>query len=353
MNKTKKMKYWLLIVLIAVVQSVSAQQYHDAAAFDAYGNVKWILTDVGLLYFNEDGRLDKSKSTALSDYEKYQIERDVTGYVKQITTDFETIHFAYDAEHKLTKKTVRGSGKYSTTYERDTENKYQTEVTRMLSGRQENTAIKFRIYDDGENWICKSVKEGGESKKEKRVVGYRFDMSNYVIEDASKAMSLIDILDNPGMLQIDIFKYKARELNKMLTAKGIKGGISYKEFYKTKDYHGMPIDPSILASSSKEFPIYYKCYVHPFTRHKSSTYTLTLMVDELLAKNLPLKVIARFGTYGMSQQVREEYGVSFKYNSYPCEVINQIKWITNKGEKRDVSQLEIGMYKSEEEILPR
>lgn len=105
----------------------------------------------------------------------------------------------------------------------------------MLSGRQENTAIKFRIYDDAENWICKSVKEGNSSKKEKRVVGYRFDMSNYVIEDASKrTMSLIDILDNPGMLQIDIFKYKARELNKMLTAKGIKGGISYKRILQDK-----------------------------------------------------------------------------------------------------------------------
>lgn len=102
MNKMKRMKYWLLLALIATVQSVSAHQYHDAAAFDAYGNVKWVLTDVGLLYFNEDGRLDKSKSTALSDYEKYQIERDATGYVKKITTDFETMYFTYDAEHKLT-----------------------------------------------------------------------------------------------------------------------------------------------------------------------------------------------------------------------------------------------------------
>lgn len=115
MNKMKRMKYWLLLALIATVQSVSAHQYHDAAAFDAYGNVKWVLTDVGLLYFNEDGRLDKSKSTALSDYEKYQIERDATGYVKKITTDFETMYFTYDAEHKLTKKTVRGSSNYSTT----------------------------------------------------------------------------------------------------------------------------------------------------------------------------------------------------------------------------------------------
>lgn len=57
MNKMKRMKYWLLLALIATVQSVSAHQYHDAAAFDAYGNVKWVLTDVGLLYFNEDGRL--------------------------------------------------------------------------------------------------------------------------------------------------------------------------------------------------------------------------------------------------------------------------------------------------------
>lgn len=353
MNKMKRMKYWLLLALIATVQSVFAHQYHDAAAFDAYGNVKWVLTDVGLLYFNEDGRLDKSKSTALSDYEKYQIERDATGYVKKITTDFETMYFTYDAEHKLTKKTVRGSSNYSTTYERDAENKYQTEVTRMLSGRQENTAIKFRTYDDGENWICKSVKEGGESKIEKRVVGYWFDMSNYKIEDASKAMSLIDILDNPGMLQVDIFKYKARELNKMLMAKGIKGGISYKEFYKIKNYHGMFLNPSVLALSSKEFPRWYKCYVDPSLNQRSSTYTLTLMVDELLAKKLSLKVIARFGTYGMSQQVREEYGVSFKYNSYPCEVINQIRWIPNKGEKLNAGQLEIGMYKSEEEILPR
>ncbi len=55
----------------------------------------------------------------------------------------------------------------------------------------------------------------------------------------------------------------------------------------------------------------------------------------------------------MSHQVREEYGISFKYNCYPCEVINQIRWIPNKGEKLNASQLEIGMYKSEEEILTR
>lgn len=40
-------------------------------------------------------------------------------------------------------------------------------------------------------------------------------------------------------------------------------------------------------------------------------------------------------------------------NCYPCEVINQIRWIPNKGEKLNASQFEIGMYKSEEEILTR
>ncbi len=103
-----RIRYVLLAAFMLLCQMGYAQKYHDAAAFDAYGNVKWILTDVGLLYFNEDGRLEKSKSTALSDYEKYQIERDAAGYMKKITTDFETLIFTYDANHKLIKKTGKG-----------------------------------------------------------------------------------------------------------------------------------------------------------------------------------------------------------------------------------------------------
>ena len=59
MNK----RFSLALVLCSIFTTLFAQNYHDAAAFDAYGHVKWILTDVGMYYFGEDGRLDKSKST--------------------------------------------------------------------------------------------------------------------------------------------------------------------------------------------------------------------------------------------------------------------------------------------------
>ena len=73
-NKIMNKRFSLALVLCSIFTTLFAQNYHDAAAFDAYGHVKWILTDVGMYYFGEDGRLDKSKSTALADYEKYQIE---------------------------------------------------------------------------------------------------------------------------------------------------------------------------------------------------------------------------------------------------------------------------------------
>ena len=335
----KRMKYCLLLVLISVVQSVSAQQYHDAAAFDAYGNVKWILTDVGLLYFNEDGRLDKSKSTALSDYGKYQIERDATGYVKKITTDFETLLFTYDAEHKLVKKTVRGSGNYSTTYERDNNSNYQTETTRALSGRQENTSIKYYCHKAGDNWIFKEVNEGGDMKNEKRVVGYWFDQTNYV-GDATKNISLFTILDNPGLLHLDIFKYKTKELKKMLQDKGegVKssmGSLDFKDYDKT--YHGMKLTPYILSVSLKEVPYCYKCDVMTKALKTNAVYTMSLLVEDLLAKNVPLKVVAK---YGGSSVRHKGYGVSFMYNGRLCKIMTNDDFIST-------SWIEIKMYKSD------
>ena len=55
MNK----RFSLALVLCSIFTTLFAQNYHDAAAFDANGHVKWILTDVGMSYFGEDGPLNK------------------------------------------------------------------------------------------------------------------------------------------------------------------------------------------------------------------------------------------------------------------------------------------------------
>lgn len=334
-----RMKYWLLLALMVISRSVSAQQYHDAAAFDAYGNVKWILTDMGLLYFNEDGRLDKSKSTALSDYEKYQIERDAAGYVKKITTDFETQLFAYDANHKLSKKTVRGGNNYTTVYEREGNSNYQTETTRVLSGRQENTAIKYYCHKAGDNWIYKEFCEGSDMKNEKRVVGYWFDQTNYA-GDAAKNISVFTILDNPGLLHFDIFKYKTKDLKKMLQDKGVNvkssmGSLDFKGYDKT--YHGMTLSPTIFSVSLKEEPYLYQCNVMVKILKTNMVYTMSLLVEELLAKNVPLKVVAKYG----GSAVRDKgYGVAFMYNGRPCRIVTNDDYTST-------NWIEIKMYKSD------
>ncbi len=335
-------KFALLAVLAMLCQIGHAQKYHDAAAFDAYGHVKWILTDVGLLYFNEDGRLDKSKSTALSDYEKYQIDRDAAGYVKKITTDFEVMTFAYDSDGKLVKKTVRGSGNFTTTLERDADNKYQTETTRVLSGRQENTSIKYNCNSDGSNWVCKATNTGGEMKSEKRVVGYWFDSSVYT-GDPGKNISVPGLLDNPCSLSVDWFKCTADELKKMMKGKGLKvkssSGLLSTDYPQT--WRGLSVYFFSVSHSSKKNPYKLSFMFHEKPLKKTAaSHTLTLMIDELLDKNIPLKVVARFGKYGMAGQLRQEYGVSFTYKGYPCELFNQIRIY----KEADMSSVKLNMY---------
>lgn len=338
-----RIRYVLLAAFMLLCQMGYAQKYHDAAAFDAYGNVKWILTDVGLLYFNEDGRLEKSKSTALSDYEKYQIERDAAGYVKKITTDFETLIFTYDANHKLIKKTVKGGSNYTTIYERDENSNYQTETTKVLSGRQENTAIKYYCHKAGDNWIFKEVNEGGDMKNEKRVVGYWFDQTNYM-GDAAKNISVFTILDNPGLLHLDIFKYKTKELKKMLQDKGVNvkssmGNLDFKDYDKT--YHGMKLIPTVFSVSLKDEPYLYQCNVMTRVLKTNMVYTMSLLVEDLLAKNVPLKVVAK---YGGSSVRHKGYGVSFMYNGRPCRIV------TND-DNYSTWWIEIKMYKSDHHVL--
>ncbi len=337
-----RIRYALLAVLTMLCQMGHAQTYHDAVAFDAYGHVKWILTDVGLLYFNEDGRLDKSKSTALSDYEKYQIDRDAAGYVKKITTDFETMTFAYDSDGKLVKKTVRGSGNFTTTIERDADNKYQTETTRVLSGRQENTSIKFNCDSDGSNWVCKATNTGGEMKSEKRVVGYWFAPSAYT-SDLGKNISVPGLLDNPCTLSVDWFKCTSDELKKMMKQKGLKvnssSGLLSADYPQT--WRGLSIYFSSISQSSKKNPYCLSFMFHEKPLKKTAApHTLTLMIDELLDKNIPLKAVARFGTYGMAGRFRQEYGVSFTYKGYPCELLNQIHVL----KEADMSHVKLYMY---------
>lgn len=326
----------LVLALWAVVASLFAQKYHDAAAFDAYGHVKWILTDVGLYYFGEDGRLDKSKSTALADYDKYQIERNASGYISKITTDFEVQTFAYTADHRLAKITVKGGSNYSVGYERDDDQGYQTETTKVLSGRQENTSVRYFRHKDAENWVCKTVNTGGNYKIEKRVVGYWFDQANYTAAP-SQSITLMEMLDNPGMLPVDIFKYKFGELKKMVKEKGYKINVSQSsltvdDFPRT--YHNLTVYPHLFGLTAKEPPYLSEFRLVARRGQTNAVYALTLLVDELLSRNIPMKTLAQY------PDRHKGYGVVFTYHGYPCRVMVNEDYAST-------SHIMVEMYKNE------
>ena len=332
MNK----RFSLALVLCSIFTTLFAQKYHDAAAFDAYGHVKWILTDVGMYYFGEDGRLDKSKSTALADFEKNLIERNASGYISKITTDFETQTFTYTTDHRLAKIMVRGASNYSVSYERDDDNGYQTETTKVISGRQDNTSERYFRHKDAENWVCKTVSTGGNYKTEKRVVGYWFDQANYTVAPA-QSISLMEMLNNPAMLPVDIFKYESKEVKKMLRDKGYKtstfqGYVQIENFVRT--YHNLKVDPYVVCLTGKTPPyMSYFCLI----AHAGQTctpYAMTLLVDELLAQHNPLKVIAQY------PDRNKGYGVMFTYHGYPCRVMVNEDYVT-------ISQIVVEMYKNE------
>ena len=332
MNK----RFSLALVLCSIFTTLFAQNYHDAAAFDAYGHVKWILTDVGMYYFGEDGRLDKSKSTALADYEKYQIERNASGYISKITTDFETQTFTYTTDHRLAKIMVRGASNYSVSYERDDDQGYQTETTKVLSGQQENTSVRYFCHKDAENWVCKTVNTGGNYKTEKRVVGYWFDQTDYTIAPA-QSISLMEMLDNPAMLPVDIFKYKSNEVKKMLKEKGYKtstfqGFVQIEDFACT--YHNLKVEPYMVCLTGKTPP--HMSYFRIVARagQTCTPHAMTLLVEELLAQNIPLKVFAQYPNR------HKGYGVMFVYHGYPCRVMVNTDYV-------NISQIVVEMYKNE------
>ena len=218
------MKKILFIFALTIISITAfAQKYHDAAAFDAYGNVRTIYTDIGNYEFNKDGSLDIKKSTALSNYKKYDITRSSNGYITNIVNDYETQTFSYDNNGKLIMMEVHGNSNYIINYERNSI--YQTETTKMLSGPSQISSIKYHLKYQGKNWVQKKVGYDSSDKGIYRFVtswdGYEKLMSSNLGSDIT---SISIFIESPLFISGYPFFQKYSDLKKTLSKEKMKLG---------------------------------------------------------------------------------------------------------------------------------
>lgn len=325
-------KIYLTISLLLCALFIHAQKYHDAAAFDAYGNVRFILTDVGFYRFNKDGSLEKKASTALDEYEKYVITRSADGYITKIVDDFNTTSYFYDESKKLIKKSVRGKSNYSITYERIVE-KNRTpqirEVTKILDGPQENTAVTFWCEGiDDKNWLLKRCAEGGKETTEKRYITFWLE-GEEPQNDGETAVSVLKILEDPLFLDTkeDMMEKNREDIMKIIKSKNIKydrfASVYYDFANCDKTYYQRQITPTLFCYK-KETPSTIDCKIDvPYLLEIPNDFYVGKIIDELAASGFKLKVLAEFKKDFDGNYNGEVYGVTFKYNNHYCGAYEQ------------------------------
>ncbi len=160
-NRRKK---WLsLLTAMLTVLTAQSQTYHDAALFNApFGHIEHILYQNGVVNFKENGQLDKDKSTYLSFYNLYKIERDAKGYPVKLTTDYDVTTLEYDNNHRIARRTIKVNGGGTTIKEYIyQEDKEVTEVTVSFEGGQPKrveTKYDDVRFDAWNNWVRKGLK---------------------------------------------------------------------------------------------------------------------------------------------------------------------------------------------------
>lgn len=301
------MKKYLLTLFFVVICGgfISAQQrYYDAAAFYLLGDVQYLFTSTGILYFNEDGSLNKIKSTALNDYNKYDIQRNANGYPIKIITDHEEILLEYYEGGRLSKRTVRGSSNYITTYSHSessssisesnpplTKTVFLTEETKHLHGGSFEVSIQRYMceQDYKGNWF---IRANGNDKSYRTAVYYSTMIEHKQKENHTTA---IEMIENPIFVEggRDLFYVPFKEmkkLNKSMKLKGTQfmGSLDFKELERT--FYGEKVRASFdftIDPNKVEHPVSYS-YIYRsriFYPDKQSIYDgdfFNLILQELI-----------------------------------------------------------------------
>ena len=151
----------ILISAIMLMTSVMtfAQVFHDAALFNApFDRVKCIYYGDGCVYFTENGKIDKLKSTYLALYDTYKIKRDADGYPISVVTNFDKTTIEYDANKRIKKRIVKGNGTVIITYEYFSSQVKETRIT-SEGGQTKKQEIVYNVcdFDYRGNWIKKGI----------------------------------------------------------------------------------------------------------------------------------------------------------------------------------------------------
>ena len=161
----------ILLAFILCCVVVAQQKYHDAAIFNApYGNVKFIDYDEGRIVFAKDGSLVKKESTYLEMFSKYIIKRNPEGYPILVITEFDKSEYEYDAQHRISKRTIIVNGsKIIYTYDYS---KYPNVTITLLEykgGKPKKSEVEYDMngFDFRGNWIQKGKE--GECIEEQRL----------------------------------------------------------------------------------------------------------------------------------------------------------------------------------------
>lgn len=150
------MKKLLHFLLLSITIPCYAQNFHDAAIFNAAnGNVRYIENTDGRISFTQNGKIDKANSPYLSGYSIYKIQYDADGYPVMLTTDFDKTKFEYDKTKRITKRTITGSGSMTLQYEYNNDGHSVKETKTIFEGgkpKKTETIYDVNTFDSKNNW---------------------------------------------------------------------------------------------------------------------------------------------------------------------------------------------------------
>lgn len=302
----------LLTSLIAVLfaGNLFAQMYHDAALFEVFkGIVDRIEYPSGNVCFFSDGRIDKNSSTYLSQFSKYEIERDNEGYPIKLVTEYDETVIEYDSFHYISKKIITGVNKnVEMNYSRSNSN-ISISINSLESG-QRNTSIQ--LYDNinwdyMDNWISLGTRgtKVPETKiwreystagdvigsvnwetTEKYVGGKVFEHRQIIYREendmfftkpvASNEVTLSQMLEEPFFLGIPAAQANDKILKKALEKAGYKLWLrknhypkykklspnKYNDHFRNnqKSFYGLPLLPYLAYNNDyQRYSVYIRC----------------------------------------------------------------------------------------------
>ncbi len=295
----------LFIIGLCVSLTMSAQKYHDAAAFDCLGNVKCIITETGYIFFNKDGSLNKKKSTALDVYDKYTITRNSKGYPVTIKADANTITLKYDENWRIIKKSVTGADRYTITYSYNPSAlKGHIDVVETVvsgvAGISEEVVYKdfYRALSSrGVNW----ERYESMSRDSYRAILY-YDTFGKQISSQTN-VKLFDLLEKPFQLDngFDIFGMKCSKGVKFLKSNGIeceKVSGRYEMFDPASYYCGYPLEFVAYWLYKKEVPNWYGFAVTRLEQKQPRENVYNAVLNEMVDSGIVLNTVIFGGKKG-------------------------------------------------------